>query len=578
MSLIRPMFSRKVRKVGDWSVRFKTYLSWKKLLVGATAAAAIAWPIFFQEATKQILAKFFSNQPAFKYQFISLERLTGTQLSEFSVREFGGVFNLQLDDNIIREYEVFKVRVRNDGGPIDHGFTLEAVVNNGLSKIIDLKHVIRTPSNKIIPIKYNIPNVQWNTKKPQGKVVFSWNHSSQTSVIGSLLYRSPFKDFGYGKFNLGLIKTNCLVLNIKEIISGYYAIVAVGSNGTLSNLSAPVRFPEALAFQPNFKDVVWIDPTHKASEECSINDPPIYRSLKEAIDRGGPRQTFIFRGTRADSQKLLNQPSIVDQGGRILFEEDLKFLKGRIELSFSEGLDSDSEIDFYFLTKGLPDVSGDFQLLLHGTPKLAFTIDGGNYKKSANGGASNIDAKKVLLTPKAIFTYATKNSILIVLPEGGAKTYEGMRVFLKAVERGKPTIELGEEIYDGKGNSGSLFCYRDEPARPLMEVEVPFHEPVAASEPPPRLQNISKKSLNPEMAPPAAPTGLYVDLSIPGGSMPRYFKDSTAESNLNYKYTIYVYDANDKYSYPIELYASLRDEISGLDCRLQETSVKPSRR
>ncbi len=50
------------------------------------------------------------------------------------------------------------------------------------------------------------------------------------------------------------------------------------------------------------------------------------------------------------------------------------FLKGRIELSFPEGLDSHSEIDFYFLTKALPDVQRNLRLLLHGQPKLPFTI------------------------------------------------------------------------------------------------------------------------------------------------------------------------------------------------------------
>jgi hypothetical protein len=570
------MMRRTARKISAWIERVKVHLSWKQIIAATVAIVAIAWPIFLQEAAKRLFAKLFSDSPALTYEIVSADRLVVSQLSEYASQEFGGVFNLQLDDNILREYEIFKVRIRNDGGPIDHGFTVEAVINDGLGKIVDLKHVIRAPANKSIPITYALPNVWWSTKQSGAKAVFAWTYTTNEQIVGSFLYRSSYKEFGYGKFNLGLIKTNCLPLNIKDVLPGYYAVLGVGINGALSNLSAPVRFPESLAFQPKFKDVVWIDPLYKSEKDCSINDPPTYASLKEAIDREGPKRTFIIRAARADGHKLLNLPGVVDQGARILFEDDFKFLKGKFELSFPDGLDSYSEIDFYFLTKGLPDVQRNLRLLLHGQPKLPFTIRNEIYNAPLKVRAPDVDAKKVSLTPKVIFTYATKNSILIVLPGGDIKTYEGMRIFRNPVNISKSMTRLGEEIYDGKGVKGALFCYPNKANPSRTDVEVPLYDRVAPSEPPTRPLKVPKKIQEPNIVAPAAPGGLIVDLPIPGGNTPTYFEDNTAQDKVKYKYTIYAYDANDTYSYPIEIYASRTDELSGLDCRLLATSDKKS--
>ena len=565
------------RKIGEWIARIKVHLSWKQILFAAAAIVAVTWQSFFQEAAKHLFTKLVSDPPALIYQIMSVDRVTGSQLSEYASREFGGVFNLQLDDDILREYAIFKVRIRNDGGPIDHGFTLDAVINDGFAKIIDLKYAIRAPANKLIPVTNALPNVWWSTNTSRTRAVFAWTRPTNEQTIGSFLFRSPYKEFGFGKFNLGLIKRDCLPLNIKEVLPGYYAVVAVGSNGALSNLSVPVRFPESLAFQPMFKDVVWIDPLYKSQKDCSVNDPPTYVSLKEAVDKEGPKRTFILRGPRADSHKLLNSPAVVDRGARILFEDDFKFLKGRIELSFSEGLDSRSEIDFYFLTKALPDVKRSLRLLLHGQPKLSFIIRSENYGEPPKAEKPDVDSNKVSLTPKVILTYATKDSILIVLPGGHIQAYEGMRVFRNTVDQRNSMTELGEEIYDGTGIGGDLFCYPNKTAPRGTDVQVPMYERVAPIEPPIRSRKVPTKTPELGVRAPAAPGGLIVDLSIPGGNTPIYFEDTTARNKVKYKYTIYLFDANNKYSYPIEIYASLGDELPGLDCRLRSEPGRSNR-
>ena len=551
-----------VRTLGELITSVKASLSWKKLVVLAGAAVAIAWPIFLQEATKQLFSQWISDPPSLTYQIVSLDRVIRPQLSEYAAREFGDVFNLQLDDDVLLDYEIFKVRIRNDGGAIDHKFTLNALVNDGFAKIIDLKHVIRAPANKWIPIAYALPDLWWNTTTRQ-KVIFSWKDPTNTEIIGSLLYRSSYKDFGYGKFNLGIIKRNCVLLNTKDVLPGYYAIIAVGRNGGLSDMSVPIRFPESLAFQPRFKNVVWINPTYKPVKDCPMNDTPVYTSLKEAIDREGPSQTFIIQAPRSEGNALVLPRNIAGHSPKILYEDEFKFLKGNIELVFTEGLDSRSEVEFYFLTKAFPGVERNLRLLLHGPPKLTFTTTGENLKKPMQKQAPNIDAKKALLTPKRIVSYATKSSIVFDLSLDKNQAYKGVRVFRKIVDTRQSTVELGEELYDGKLDHGYISCAHTEAMSSQADVELPIYAPPAPSEPPTRAK-IPKPSIRP---PPAAPTGFKIN---PDGNekAPSYFEDSAAQDNVKYKYTIYLFDANDKYSYPTEIYASRADDLPGLDCRI----------
>jgi hypothetical protein len=561
----------KALKVRKWITQLRSHFSWKRFLVFALAAAAIAGRSFLQEAVKHIVTWWSSDSPpALSYQITSVDRLTTHELSEYSRREFGGVFNLQLDDNIVRDYEIFKVRIRNDGAPIDHGFRVEALINDGFAKIIDLKHATRAPAHKSIPVNYSFPDLWWDTKKNRVKVTFSWRNPTNTEILGSFLYRSAYREFGYGKFNLGLVKRNCIGFDVKDLLPGYYAVVAVGRNGALSNLSAPIRFPESLALQPNFADVVWIDPSHNSEDKCHQSEPKTYSSLTEALAKEGSKRTFIIRGLRAESQSLLKQAAKLDYNTKLLFDEDLKFLAGKLELLFPEGFDSRGEIEFYFLTKGLPDGNRRFRLLLHGQPKLSFTIHGEDYGDPRNRRVPKLDAKKMSLTPRLITSLADKTGIIFIWPRVGDQKYRGVRVFRSRIEPGKPANELGEEVYDGSDAGGTLHCEAKDRPEKRIELQFPLYERLAPSEPPKRTRDIPKTGrLAPE-----APTNLNIDVQGSEIGTSNFYADRTVEEKGKYKYTIYVYDDDEKYSYPIEIYASLDDELPGLDCRLEQLSSK----
>jgi hypothetical protein len=557
-------------RMREWiAQQLKTHFSLKRILIFVAAVTAFAGRSFLQDEVKQIVAWLSSDSPlTLTYQVISVDHLRSHELAEFARREFGGTFNLQLDDNIIRDYDIFKVRIRNDAGAVENGFAMEAVVNKGLAKIVDLKHIVRAPANKSIPVRYSFPDVAWNTKKPIREVTFTWRGNS-TVGIGFFLYRSAFKEFGYGKFNLGLIQKSCIRVNVKDLSRGYYAVVAVGRDGTISDLSPPVRFPESLAFQPNFDDSVWIDPSFKLAPECSPNETRTYSSLKEALDKEGPKRTFIVRAIRAESQTVLKQAAAQDNNSKILFEDDLKFLEGKSEVLFPAGLDSRAEIDFYFLTKGPPDVDRSLSLLLEGQPKLTLAIRGEVYKGPGITQVQNGDAKKRSLTPKLITTHASQAGIVFMWPKSGDQSYKGIRVFRSTIASEKPAMELGEEIYDGRDFAGVLHCDVNQRPPKSAGVEFSIYDFVAPNEPPTRKRSAAKSA--PVTL--AVPTNLKVTSDVPVS----HFTDGNVRNNVKYKYTFYAYDSNENYSYPVEINASLNSGQTGLDCRLETTSNEKSK-
>jgi hypothetical protein len=300
---------------------------WKKLLAFAIAALFLAWNTFLEELVKQLTSKWLANPPALVYSIVSVEKfLSLDEISQYSSREFGDrlSFNHQLDDDILPEYEIFKVWLRNKGGSLDERFSIEAIVNDGAAKIIDVRHVVRAPKNKSIAVTPRLPDLRWKRKESE-EIFFSWTYPTDESLLGTLLYRSAYREAGYGKYNFGLIKKNCITFDLENVRAGYYSIAAVGPTGLLGNLSAPLQFPEDLAFQPTFTDTVIID--QKADKECSTENS--HRSLDEAIKKAGStNRAFIIRGARPSG------PSKNLEGLAVLYEDDLLFLKGRVEITF----------------------------------------------------------------------------------------------------------------------------------------------------------------------------------------------------------------------------------------------------
>jgi hypothetical protein len=304
-----------------------------------------------------------------------------------------------------------------------------------------------------------------------------------------------------------------------------------------------------MAFQPTFTDTVIIDP--KADKECSSENLPTYRSLDEANKKAGStNRTFIVRGARpSGSSKNL-------EGLAVLYEDDLLFLKGRVEVTFPDGLDRHGEMDLYFLSKPMPDVKRSLRLLIRGRATLS--LEDENYGKNR---PLSVDENKLSFTPKFLRSYSTDNAIIITWPNS-AKTYDGIRVFRQEFGT-EAKSSLGTEIYDGPPATGSILCEAIDTGAPQRRLELPVTDNRAPPMEPP-LRESQKPKLNPNLG---IVTNLRIE-SVAGERAEQFFEDDNVRPNLKYKYTVYFSDSKKTYSYPIEHFASHSDDLPGLRCTL----------
>jgi hypothetical protein len=546
----------------------KKHVSWKRVLVFGTALVVIIGTTFLQETTKQFLTWLLSTSPRVSYRVVSIERLLKHELGQYASRELRETFNLQLDDPIITRYDVFKLRIKNEGSVITGGFKLRAQVNQGQAKIVDIKHIIKFPVNKAVMIDYSLPNFTWRPLKSKSKVAFSWSSPSDTSILGYYLYKSVLKDLGYGNFNIGLIRRNCFVLGEEELPPSYYALVTVGLNGVLSNLSSPVKFPESVALQPRFKDVITIDPNFDRHDECLVTEERIYHSLSEALAKEGRKAIFLIRKRRADIQSSVEQLNEYGRDLRIFYEDDLDFLRGQAELSFPDGVDGEGEIDFYFVTKSFSDTEPSISLVLMGQPTVSFIRRAGNNEMAQHAEVANSTARKQALTPKLVTARTGKKTISLVWARN--QSFKGIRVFRRAAVKDKETKKmdsLGEEIYDGKYFTGKFKCESNQSTQRVTTVEIKI--PTEIMNPPPNDPPKRKHEIKEGI--PAAP--FNVKVSFTGGieEPVNFFTDNDVRDKLTYKYTIYTFDNDGNYSYPVQINASLTDSMA---CNLVEEDKK----
>src|ERR1051326_1763878 len=261
-----------------WNLN-KNY-TWRSLALLLTFLGTILvtfWNSFLNEAVKQLVSKVFNKPPALSYELLSMAQMNKISLQSHAQQQFGQDFTLDLDDPFIQQYTVSRIRIKNEGLAIANSFQLKAIVSEGAAKIIDVKHVVKLPVSKVIPIGHSVPPLKSDFSKLK-TVTFKWN-STDKALLGHYVYKSMLKDVGFGRFNNGIIKATCFTVNEQDISPGYYAIISVGVTGHISSLSKPpLRLPEQLGFSPRFKDVVWIDPD-LTNDECPDKTTHVYSSV-----------------------------------------------------------------------------------------------------------------------------------------------------------------------------------------------------------------------------------------------------------------------------------------------------------
>ena len=365
------------------SINIKKFL--KVLPHSFTFFFAVVLTVFFQEPIKHCINRYYSKAEL-SYEVMSISKLSRHEIQKYEKAEKFDSFNLNLDDSILNNYYIIKLRIKNEGIPIKRNLKIQAAIDKTAAKFLDIKHKVHFPNNKIIPIMYTIPELTWSMKEsaiPFQKPALKWNAPKLNAdgsrivfgVKGYNIYRSRLKEVGYGRINPNLIKDTYYIDHSPELNNtAFYCVEAVKKAGFASKLSDPVSisFPEMSAFKPYFENAVLIDPSKKVKVPNASFGKPIYGSLSEAVEQEIDASVFIINKNKKEVKDVDKYTGNINEGVKIFYRDDLNFLNGKTDILLTSGLDADADIIFYFLVKIYPEVAFDFNLMLEGPPDVSF--------------------------------------------------------------------------------------------------------------------------------------------------------------------------------------------------------------
>jgi len=490
------------------------------------------------------------TQKKLTYEIIKTAKYKKYELIKLQEEEGLSEFNLNLDDPILRYYYFVKIRLRNEGEFIQGPIRLNTLCDYKYTKIIDIKYKVHKPSHKIIKIAHSLPSLTWNMEN-KDLMRLSWDYPDLSSVDGFYIFHSRDRDVGYGRINEKILTKTIYKLPIdksKDFSTHYFRITAVGVWGETELSDEFFKTPDMLAFSSYFKDVYWINPEITSTNKSNGSRSEPFHSIEKAVTKINKSAIFIVDQYRDNITSIQNVSNEV----KVYYKDDLEFLKGKIELSILSGLDENAEIDLVFLCKTISFKPLNMGIKLIGSPDITFEK---KLKKSLNNSYSqptnrNQEKFKKLLTPKIVKTYLGKNTIYLAWEIPKSPQYKGVRIFRSGMRNISDFENLGEEIYDGPGYLGeTLQCiYHQREKIAHDEIKSIWFEHDYG--PPPK--NIHEENLRP-----SKPKGMRIINEYEVKSP--FFEDCNVVPKVTYTYTLYFYDNDDKYSYPILIIASLDD-------------------
>jgi len=448
-------------------------------------------------------------------KIVSINKYTKEELNNLDVKLGIAKFDLSLDDIILKDYYLIRLRFNNPASAINQPLKFKISTGTSDSKVISIKYKVHRPRNKTLEIVDSIPKANWVW--PENGIIadLTWEYASDDMryIAGFNVYRSLLKASGYGQVNSKLITSYNWVITEearRDLSPNYYKIAAVNTWGE------ELLSPEPIVVQ---------------------NFTPITRSSYE-------KKAFAEDNYRFESSK--SQFS--------LSKNDLRFARGSVDISFENGLDSGADIETFLLCKMLPDSVLAPEVSLVGAPSVSFNLHGKPQRMRSPPAQINISKIREALTPLEARAYSSTNSIYIVWKKPKTPDFEGVRIFRSPERRlGNFSKHPGEEVYDGPGLTKNI------------ELELPNRDAIALHQtddvnnwdenfidPPQRLKPAIK--LPPI---PSPPSGLKMIIKT---TLERdYFIDSPLDKQKSYTYTIYSYDNNGNSGYPIFLNTSISE-------------------
>jgi hypothetical protein len=487
------------------------------------------------------------------YEILSTSHHKKNGLFDLARSERLNYFDLKLDDPILTDYYLIKVRLQNRGVAITEPLKFIISIGEPNTKILDIKYKIIKPTNKSLKITNSLPSLTWEIKE-EDCFKFALDPIPE-GLAGFNVYGAILKDVGYGRVNQRIVTQSEFedpILCFKNLSTFYYRVTSISPDGSESDLSEPLPFPKSLALLPNFKDVYIVDPNTPPQQVADGSRKAPFTSISEAMKKVGTSATFIIRQNRA---RVINSEHL-SSSARVFYENDLDFLKGHAYVTLLNGIDENADIQLFFLCKTLLDGTIGVKVNLEGSPEIKVEKLGRKALQSVQSvQKSNFpNDPKALLTPKIVKTYLGENTIYLIWEKPHSPEYKGVKIFRSDKRNSFDSTDFGKELYDGQGENGTLVCN-------IFQKNI---DPEKLAD---RIRNADDKMANLRPISPHAPSaptliGVGGDFEVVG----QIFKDKTISPGVAYTYTFFAYDGNKNYSYPIFINASLSDWSKESNC------------
>jgi hypothetical protein len=447
---------------------------------------------------------------------IAISKHARTELGKFERSLSIEPFDLGIDDPLLDEYYVIRLRLHSVGTAIDQPLTFAIFTGANDNKILSVQHKVIRPRNKSVKIVHSIPEVRWAWPEGGVKTKFTWDYPATLEEVYFNVYRSLLRKGGYGRANPKHITSTSWEMVEKarrELYPAYYKIFA--ANGWAQAGSEPF---ESQNLAP-LRSFVRREPSQK--DPAGASRPPTANSVNES---------------------------------------ELGFAQGHVNITLNNGMDANADLYVYVLCKVLPGSELAPSVALEGSPTVGFKLRGKVPPIRIPSIEFKADKLRARLTPIFVDYIASSESIILVWEKPEAREFVGVRVFRT------PERQLGDlqgvtreqEVYDGPGLKRSVILR-------LAKTEALFMSDAS------KMEGILRFSLPPEREKPVAsdgrpkltpPSGLRFssEVSLDSG----YYID-TPPKGVTFTYVIYGYDENGNVSYPVLVNASLAEPGEGVE-------------
>lgn len=430
-------------------------------------------------------------------------------------------FDLSLDDPILKDYYIIKYRIENRKAAIKEPITFHIFSGTPMSKILDIKQKVKRPKYKSFKMTHSIPKALWVWPT---QVTMTWENKDDGQVTYDI-YKSLLPEVGYGQVNLMPLTSPFFKIAVEPLntFKPVYYRVSAKNEWAEFNLSEPIELQHLLTLS-------------------SFN-----------------KKENLLEKTTTDSNEVIE---------RVLDESQLEFAKGRVHVTFENGLDTGTDMELFILCKMLPGSSLKPGVEIEGSPSIYFDLKSKiSALKSVAIRGIVTDELKTSLTPPIAKYYANFDSICLKWEKPKNSKFSGIRIFRLTEQEleNQHEVNNNQEIYDGPGLNKKFGFDRPE-NKDLCIPQLPTSTRPSLQflNPPERNKTIATEA-NHQITDQPRKLSPPRNLKITSRKVPLdsdYYIDHDPKKHAVLTYIVYGYDKDGHYSWPIVIKATLPEKCN----------------